>query len=1128
MASESVPGAESETTNGSVEPEMLQIAIMSASEKSALNRMLNLYNEQIKNEKTSLPSFIQNLAYTLNVRRTWLPYRSFLVLSNTRAIDNVAQKASSPLRAAHDPNCAFIFTGQGAQWSGMARELLQFPAFRQNIVESNTYLRDLGCTWNLLDVLVDDTYEAAISQPVLSQTLCCIIQIAMVDLYADLELLPTAVVGHSSGEIAAAGIVSDQASSRADCGMMAVSLSATDASYIIADLNESYRTPSLFLACVNSPKSVTVSGDRECMKELAIILENRNIFHRQLRVDIAYHSPYMASSAEPYAKAVMSLMPGSNKAVSPIMISSVTGNIVDHQDLQQVDYWVKNMLQPVHFLNAITRLCSPNETPQRKRLDGRHRKHVKIHVLVEIGPHAALRGPLQDTLSVQSGTNGIAYYSSLQRKHPADRTFFTTLGYMACRGFNVKLDKANGLSQTGPLKAARLRVLSDLPEYPFDHSRKHWTKGRLGNEYRFRRHHKLDLLGKPVVDWNPLEPRWQNFLKLSEMPWVGDHKIDGAVIYPAAGMMAMAMEASKQLIQKDGKHRTIKTFKLTNNQFPTALVIPATLEGIETQLVLRPTHGDSNANTASWEYRLYSCDEGKWNEHCSGKLNVEFERQYSAVDTGAEEREETKRSHELHISAEQSSKWSHTNKDFYLGLARSGYKFGPSFKVMDNVTFSDEGLPQATADVNCFQWREIDQANHYQEHIVHPTTLDGILQPTLAIASQAGEVLMPTSVPMRIDELCISATGLSFPETSTVKSRGILTHKGNVGFECDITAFDNSFSKILVRAKCVKLRFVTESVSSAQGSEHQTCYNIVWNPDLDLLSPHHPFVVPSDTALHPVSSLLALATFKRPDMDITQLSDTSNGDTHRLLRNLFPSEHAEKASLPFKRYTVLELSSIPLEDVQHIVSEFQAIEVASWDPTEVWQANRSDSEGSDLILCPWNAVIPQLIPRGLERLRIGGRVILYRTDASGSGHVDAEKIMTVLSENGFENVQAHSATNDIAIIATKSKALLPPVQPLQVVTLTESHSEYQGTLAEALRNELAMNNIPCEPKLINSVNASEITPELVYIFLSDLERPILEDLKSDVFHQLKQVLLRARKCLWLTAHNDDGSIPPGQ
>lgn len=152
MAFESIPGTESQTTTGSVEKETLQVTIFSASEKTALNRMLSLYSEQLRNGNPSLPSFIRNLTYTLNARRTWLPYRSFMILSDTRAIDNITHAASTPLRAVSDPNCAFIFTGQGAQWSGMARELLKIPAFRQNIIESNTYLRELGCTWNLLGI----------------------------------------------------------------------------------------------------------------------------------------------------------------------------------------------------------------------------------------------------------------------------------------------------------------------------------------------------------------------------------------------------------------------------------------------------------------------------------------------------------------------------------------------------------------------------------------------------------------------------------------------------------------------------------------------------------------------------------------------------------------------------------------------------------------------------------------------------------------------------------------------------------------------------------------------------------------------------------------------------------------
>ena len=89
--------------------------------------------------------------------------------------------------------------------------------------------------------------------------------------------------------------------------------------------------------------------------------------------------------------------------------------------------------------------------------------------------------------------------------------------------------------------------MTDLPEYPFDHSVSHWLESRISS--RFRTHHqgKIDLLGKPVADWNPLEAKWRNNIRVSEMPWIEDHTINGALIYPGAGMLVMAIEAANQI-----------------------------------------------------------------------------------------------------------------------------------------------------------------------------------------------------------------------------------------------------------------------------------------------------------------------------------------------------------------------------------------------------------------------------------------------------------------------------------------------------------------------------------------------------------------------------------------------------
>lgn len=183
------------------------------------------------------------------------------------------------------------------------------------------------------------------------------------------------------------------------------------------------------------------------------------------------------------------------------------------------------MLQPVCFSEALVRLCCFPELARRKRLDGSRHDYRAVQILLEIGPHAALKGPIQDTLKEHPVANTITYYSAMKRHASADSMLLEVLGYMFCHGIRLDLQTAYSLG-LGPGHASnRRKVLTDLPEYPFDHTRTYWPNGRLGKEFRFRRHKRLDLLGKPVLDWNPLDARWKNFLKLSELPWAEHHKV---------------------------------------------------------------------------------------------------------------------------------------------------------------------------------------------------------------------------------------------------------------------------------------------------------------------------------------------------------------------------------------------------------------------------------------------------------------------------------------------------------------------------------------------------------------------------------------------------------------------------
>jgi acyl transferase domain-containing protein len=150
---------------------------------------------------------------------------------------------------------------------------------------------------------------------------------------------------------------------------------------------------------------------------LATLLAHQDIFNRRLKVDVAYHSPSLKTASIEYEQSVGSLEPGHGASASAYMVSSVTGEVTDAESLCNIEYWVENMLRPVRFFSAISKLCCP---PGMARSNN--------NLLIELGPHSTLQGPIRDTLATLPGTSGIAYDSPVKRSTPADKTFLNTLG----------------------------------------------------------------------------------------------------------------------------------------------------------------------------------------------------------------------------------------------------------------------------------------------------------------------------------------------------------------------------------------------------------------------------------------------------------------------------------------------------------------------------------------------------------------------------------------------------------------------------------------------------------------------------------------------------------------------------
>lgn len=299
--------------------------------------------------------------------------------------------------------------------------------------------------------------------------------------------------------------------------MMSVGLSEKETQQFLQNIGPS--SLGVTVACINSPTNVTVSGSKDSIDALKVLLDADNIFTRKLLVDVAYHSPQMSKIADEYLISIQDIETGDPPLGSLVMVSSVSGNRVSSSELCRSEYWVKNMVSPVRFSDAVVKLIS-QPIDVRKKVGVGRRDTPPIYEFLEIGPHSALRGPIHTILETVSHRHEIGYSSLLVRHSSSVDTVLNTAGRLHCLGYPIALAQVNQLRGT-----ESLRSLSDLPEYPFDHSQKHWYESRISEGLRFRKHPRLDLLGTPASDWNPLQARWRKIIRLSETPWVEDHKV---------------------------------------------------------------------------------------------------------------------------------------------------------------------------------------------------------------------------------------------------------------------------------------------------------------------------------------------------------------------------------------------------------------------------------------------------------------------------------------------------------------------------------------------------------------------------------------------------------------------------
>lgn len=702
-----------------------QLFVLSAKSESSLTSYLHSFIEYLDKAAESR-NFAKDLSFTLGQRRTLYPYRVAAIADSVASLK--AQLSASKVRKMKDRAIAYAFTGQGAQHAQMAAGLRRYKPFATAIGQAEAHLHAMGASWSLIEELNRPDPESRINDAEISQPACTAIQLALVVLLKSWGVMPTTVTGHSSGEIAAA-FAADMVSFQAAMAiayfrgqaaaqlalehnqkgaMLALGTSFEIASMLLQENANGYAT----IAAINSPQSVTVSGDESAIDNIQRIADARGLFVRRLKVKVAYHSHHMEQVAASYLASIKpfcnleSPSSGHNDSHA-VFVSSVTGRMAG-ADTLDASYWVKNLLQPVRFADAIESVFSTHND----EINAGQRGAKLPNIIVEIGPHSALKNPIKQTLESlcrQSNQRQaqFTYLPSLVRGIGGDEALLGLAGNLISLGSSIQLAMVN---QTDHHNA---HVLTDLPPYAWDKSVRYVHKSRIAQE-RLHPSQPYD----PLLGWkSPYseggEHTFRQLFTLDEIPWLRDHNVAGHIVFPMTGYLSMAIEAVRRVSPTCPSSILIQEFHAKRS-----LEIEEE-ERIDITTKLRPAAtGTENFSSTARVFEILTWSEAHgWITHCHGRIEAEASEmtmesptfKASAPLIGSEKLEE--RNVELEYAK--------------LQQRQGGTLYGPAFKTAVRVW---EG-PRWTVLENELRELNLSLPCHYGSPVsVDPPTLDSFLQ----------------------------------------------------------------------------------------------------------------------------------------------------------------------------------------------------------------------------------------------------------------------------------------------------------------------------------------------------------------------------------------------------------------
>jgi acyl transferase domain-containing protein/NADPH:quinone reductase-like Zn-dependent oxidoreductase/short-subunit dehydrogenase/acyl carrier protein len=733
------------------------------------------------------PSFERRAAVIGDERAALLDALTALAKGTTAP--GVLEDVTSP---SGDADIVFLFPGQGSQWNGMARELLDSsPLFTRRVRECDEALAP-HLDWSVEDVLRGAHDGPGLERVDVVQPTLFAVMVSLAECWHACGVRPAAVAGHSQGEIAAAcvaGGLSLQDAARVVAVRAQALLSLADkggmASVVLAPAAlapwlERWEGR-LSIAAVNGPRATVVSGDREALAGLLEELRGEEIPARAIPVDYAAHSAHVEAIREQLLEGCRGLSP---RSCAVPFYSAVSGGLVDTAELD-AEYWYRNLRQTVRFDTVTETLLEHG-----------------LRTFIEVSPHPVLTVAVQETVEriddVREDRDGVLAIGSLRRDQGGLTRFCASLAEAWVRGVDVRWQS---------LFAQRSAARVSLPTYAFQRER-YWLQasGKPGD---------VTLAGQATAD-HPLlgasiglaggEARlFTGRLSLRAHRWLADHTMMGVALLPGAAFLDLALHAGAQLecgwIEELALEAPLVLREQDAVQLQISIGEPDEDGRRQLGIYARPESAARQEEPASAQ--------GQWVRHASGTL---------APGDAAPPAEPTSA---LQTGVQLAGAWPPPGaqplldvRERYERLAECGVEYGPAFQGL-RAAWRREG--EVFAEVQLAE----EQREQARSHAIHPVLLDAAFQ---AIGLLDGGGDQTPAEAMRL-AFAFSGVGLSVAGAAALR-----VHLSRTGEDRVSLALADDRGTPLACVRSLVLRTLAPGQLAAADDGRASLLGMTWQP----------------------------------------------------------------------------------------------------------------------------------------------------------------------------------------------------------------------------------------------------------------------------------------------------------